>query len=262
MSITLECNSNRGMREIEPRGIVCVATARIFESPVAEERAEVNECSSSSEAASSTTSSIGKNSDLSSNGENCEDENEVQSAFKGTLDAMDALEEALSMRRGISKFYNGKSKSFTSLAEASSSSCIKEITKPENAYTRRRRNLLAFNHVWDKNRSFPHRSNGGGISKRPISSSKSTLALAVAMSSSESISSASEDSTSSSMSNTPTHLPPLHPRSRTYHNNLASLPSPRQNFSPWRSFSVADLQQCATTSDKTDTDLKYNVTRV
>ncbi|KDP34021.1 hypothetical protein JCGZ_07592 [Jatropha curcas] len=260
MSIALE--SSRGMREIGPSGyarggIACVATAAIFESPTEtrvvdaeEERAEVNECSSS--AASSTTSSIGKDSDLSgresSDGENCEEENEVQSAYKGTLDAMDALEEALPMRRGISKFYDGKSKSFTSLAEASSSCSIKDITKPENAYTRRRRNLLAFSHVWEKNRSFPYRNNGGGISKRPISSSKSTLALAVAMSSSESISSTSEDSTSSSNSKSPPHLPPLHPQSRTSHNNLASLPSPKQNFSPWRSFSVADLQYCSTTT--------------
>ncbi|KAF2304266.1 hypothetical protein GH714_029026 [Hevea brasiliensis] len=163
---------------------------------------------------------------------------------------MDSLEEALPIRRGISKFYNGKSKSFTSLAEVSSSSSIKDIAKPENAYSKRRKSLLALSHVWDKNRCFPHRSNGGGISKRPISLSRSTLALAVAMSSSESISSTSEDSTSSSKS--PPQLPPLHPRSRTSHNNLASLPSPQETFSPWRSFSVADLQQCATTFDKTD----------
>jgi hypothetical protein len=153
-------------------------------------------------------------------------------------------------RRGISNFYNGKSKSFTSLSDASSSPSIKDIAKPENAYTRKRRNLLAFSHVWEKTRSFPYRS---GIAKRPISNSKSTLALAVAMSSSESISSASEDSTSTSKS--PPNLPPLHPRSRASHNNLTSLPSPRQNFSPWRSFSLADLQQCTMVNsfcDKTD----------
>ncbi|KAF2285062.1 hypothetical protein GH714_037675 [Hevea brasiliensis] len=264
MSIALE--SSRGMKEIEPSryprgGIACVATPAIFESQAErravdkkEEAAEVNECSTS---ASSTTSSIGKNSDLSgrdsSDGENCEEENEVQSAYKGTLKSMDALEEALPMRRGISVFYNGKSKSFTSLAEASYSPCIKDIAKPDNAYSRRRRNLLALSHVLDKNRCFPHRSNGGGISKRPISSSRSTLALAVAMSNSESTGSTSEDSTSSSNSKSQ-HLPPLHPRSMASYNNLASLPSPQQKFSPWRSFSVADLQQCASntaTLDKT-----------
>ena len=143
-------------------------------------------------------------------------------------------------RRGISSFYNGKSKSFTSLEEASSSSSsIKDIAKAENAYTRKRRNLLAFNHVWEnKNRNFPLKSHiGGGISKRPLGSSRSTLALAVAMSnsSSDSISNSSEDSIPRSP--TPPPLPPLHPQSRS-----------SKNVSAWRSYSVADLQQCDTTS--------------
>lgn len=47
-------------------------------------------------------------------------------------------------RRGISNFYNGKSKSFTSLADSTTSSSIQDIAKPENAYTRKRRNLGAF----------------------------------------------------------------------------------------------------------------------
>lgn len=119
-------------------------------------------------------------------------------------------------RRGISSFYSGKSKSFTSLGEASSACSIKDIAKQENAYTRRRRNVLAINHVWDKNR---------GNGKRPITSSRSSLALAVAMSSSESIASTSDDSSSRS----PPRLPPLHPRSRG---------------SSWRSYSVADFEQC------------------
>ncbi|KAJ6698254.1 hypothetical protein OIU79_011723 [Salix purpurea] len=230
MSIAVDhnsCNSGR---------IGCVAS--LFESPV-ERRKEMEEECSPSSSTTSSSSSIGKNSDLTDGGEDGLEENEVQSAYKGTLDSMEALEEVLPVRRGISNFYNGKSKSFTSLSDASSSPTIKDIAKPENAYTRKRRNLLAFTHVWEKNRSFPFRS---GIAKRPISNSKSTLAFAVAMSSSESISSASEDSSSTSKS--PPHLPPLHPGSRASHNNLTSLPSPRQSFSPWRSLSLVDLQQC------------------
>ncbi|KAL5786453.1 hypothetical protein ACOSQ2_008845 [Xanthoceras sorbifolium] len=207
-----------------------VACAAVYEP---DEKEEQNWCSSSS------TSSIGRNSDLSgrsSEGEDSE-ENEVQSSYKGPLIMMDSLEEALPIRRGISNFYNGKSKSFTSLAEATSASSVKDIAKQENAYTRRRRNLLAVTHIWDKNRCSPLRN----ISKRPISSSKSSLALAVTMSSSESISSASEDSSSNSRS--PPRLPPLHPQSRA---------------SAWRSYSVADLHQCTSDSylsyitDKTD----------
>lgn len=149
-------------------------------------------------------------------------------------------------RRGISQFYNGKSKSFTSLGDAASTPSVKDLVKPENAYTRRRRNLMAFNHVWDKNRSYPPlRSNGGGISKRTMSLSRSALALAVAMSNSDSSSSiTSEDSTCSSNSS----LPPLHPRNRvsSSSSSVAAPSSPLQrNFSSWRSFSLVDLHHCA-----------------
>jgi len=144
-------------------------------------------------------------------------------------------------RRSISKFYNGKSKSFTTLADAASSPSVKDIAKPENAYTRKRRNLMALNNVLDRNKSYPLRFSGGGICKRSISLSKSTLALAVAMNNSDSSSSiTSEDSGSSSnsipspSSSSLSLLPPLHPRNKL------------QNLSSWRSFSVADLQQhCA-----------------
>ncbi|KAJ8750789.1 hypothetical protein K2173_015970 [Erythroxylum novogranatense] len=198
------------------------------------------ECSTSS----SATSSIGKNSDLSGGRLSDGEENEVQSAFTGTLDSMDSLEEALPIRRGISKFYNGKSRSFTCLSETTTYSSVKDIAKPENVYAKRRRNLLAYNnHLWEKekNRSFPYRINPGGISKRSIVLSRSTLALAVAMSSSESISSTSEDSNSSSNSRSPPRLPPVHPRTKVSSSNLASSPSPRHKLSPWRSLSLADF---------------------
>ncbi|KAI9192403.1 hypothetical protein LWI28_022423 [Acer negundo] len=207
-----------------------MACASVYDPPaICNEKEEEEEEEEEDWCSSSSTSSIGRNSDLSGRSSEEEDEdseeNEVQSSYKGPLLVMDSLEEALPLRRGISNFYNGKSKSFTSLAEASSASSVKEIAKQENAYTRRRRNILAVNHIWDKNRCSPLRN----ISKRPmISSSKSSLALAVAMSSSESISSTSEDS-SCSHSRSPPRLPPLHPQSRA---------------SAWRSYSVADLQQC------------------
>ncbi|KAI3468052.1 hypothetical protein Pfo_024715 [Paulownia fortunei] len=172
---------------------------------------------------SDESSSIGKNSDLSENSlEKSGDGEEVQSSYKGPLDAMEALEEVLPIRRGISRFYNGKSKSFASLVDASSSSSIKDIGKPDNAYLRKRRNLLACNLTWDKTRSSPLRGNGGGISKRVTSSSRTTLALAVAMSNSESDKQAGECNSAGSL----------------------SVSSSRKDFSSWRSFSLADLQQC------------------
>ncbi|KAH1212417.1 hypothetical protein AAZX31_14G097400 [Glycine max] len=200
-----------------------------------EEDAAAEECCTSN-----SSSSIGRNSDVSSERSMEEGENEVESAYHGPLHAMETLEEVLPIRRGISNFYNGKSKSFTTLADAVSSPSVKDIAKPENAYTRRRRNLMALNHIWDKNnRNYPLRSSGGGICKRSISLSRSSLALAVAMNNSDSSSSITSDDSGSSSNSIPppSPLPPLHPRNR-----VSSL----RNFSPWRSFSLTDLQQhCA-----------------
>ncbi|KAL7112282.1 hypothetical protein ACP275_05G142800 [Erythranthe tilingii] len=176
---------------------------------------------------SDESSSIGENSDLSQNSieKLTEDFEEVQSPFK---DAIEALEQVLPTRKGISRFYNGKSKSFTTLAEASSSSSplsssIKHIAKPENPYIRRRRNLLAYNLTLHKNRVSCLRSNGGGTFKKaPSSNRTSNLALAVAM-------------------------------------NSEKAEEPKNSFSAWRSFSLADLHQCVsvdtkicTVSDKLD----------
>lgn len=80
-------------------------------------------------------------------------------------------------RRGLSKFFNGKAKSFSSLANVSS---IEELAKPENPYARRRRTTIG-----DRHKSFPPLSGTSttGISKRPPSHSGSRggLAMAVAM---------------------------------------------------------------------------------
>ncbi|KAL4383146.1 hypothetical protein GQ457_15G000140 [Hibiscus cannabinus] len=142
------------------------ARASLLVKPLEEEEEEEEEdgCSSSW---------IGMNSDDDDDGAG-EVEVEVENSFNGrSLDTMDSLQQVLPMRRGISSFYNGKSKSFTSLAQASS---VEEIAKPENAYTRRRRNLLAINHAWDRRKRLNL--------KTPIRSSKATLAfLAVAMAS-------------------------------------------------------------------------------
>lgn len=163
----------------------------------------------------------------------------------------------VNFRRGISRFYNGKSKSFTSLGDASTSASCKDLAKPDNAYNRKRRNLLAYSHVWDKNRNFPLRSNGGGISKKLATTSRSTLALAVAMSSSDGSNSSSSDDLNSSLngiSRSPSLLlPPLHPQARPYHNNVSSSsPPPQRNLSAWRSYSLADLQHCAAATTGTN----------
>lgn len=149
-------------------------------------------------------------------------------------------------RKGISKFYNGKSKSFTSLADVSGCSSVKDLAKPENAYARKRRNLLAYSNYYDKSRNCPLRSNGGGISKRPFNTSRSTLALAVTMSSSESGNSCEDSNPSANLSSSHSpFLPPLHPQAKKSSNNVpssSSSPPSQQKFPPWRSFSLSDLQ--------------------
>jgi len=131
-------------------------------------------------------------------------------------------------RRGVSKFYDGKSKSFMSLADAVSSQSAKDIAKPENAYTRRRRNLMALNHIWEKNTNFLLRSNNGGISKRTISSNRSDVALAFAMNY-DSSSCSSEESTSSSNSRSTTPL-----QGNQVPSTSSSPISPnKDNFSDW-----------------------------
>ncbi|KAL3497414.1 hypothetical protein ACH5RR_040146 [Cinchona calisaya] len=226
---------------------------------------------------SSSTSSIGKNSDVSEKSmENSGETEEVQSSYKGPLDAMEALEEVLPIRRGISRFYNGKSKSFASLGDAASStSSVKELAKPENAYMRKRRNLLACSLAWDnnnnnnnnkKNRSSLLKSNGGGVSKRVCSSSRSSLALAVTMSNSgiNNIRNENLSPCANTISGSPSSLlrACLHSQFRESQSNGSSLSSPRQNFSAWRSLSLADLQQCfsvtaaCTSTTTTQLDIK------
>ncbi|KAG7564360.1 hypothetical protein ISN44_As10g011270 [Arabidopsis suecica] len=154
---------------------------------------------------SSSFDSIGNNSDDDEGGEN-----EVESSYKGPLDMMESLEEALPIKRGISKFYKGKSKSFTSLSETASLP-VKDLTKLENPYSRRRRNLLS------------HRIRSrGGISKKPV---RSVLAVAVmAMRQRE-----GDSSSSSGENSLPTPYHKTHPRQRkgSFGNCVPVVDSPR-----------------------------------
>lgn len=96
-----------------------------------------------------------------------------------------------------------------------SSSSTKHLAKPDNAYMRRRRNLLACSLTWDKNRS-----NGGGISKRVTGSSRASLALAVAL------------------------KDPDTERQGAGQCISAGSGEVAKEFSSWRSYSLADLQRC------------------
>ncbi|CAN8252520.1 unnamed protein product [Cochlearia groenlandica] len=169
---------------------------------------------------------------------------------------MESLEQVLPIRKGISKYYNGKSKSFTSLVEeaesalTSSSSSVKDLAKPENPYSRRRRNLLS-HQIWENNKTTPR----GGISKKHImSSSRSALTLAMAvaagvMTVGEGSSSSSGGDSSSSPGSSPTNSGSP-PRQRHHHHHHKMLPPlyPRSqgssSFYAGRSYTVADFPRC------------------
>ncbi|KAH9297504.1 hypothetical protein KI387_029186, partial [Taxus chinensis] len=168
---------------------------------------------------SDCSSSIGKDDSLSSSIDDDAGDMEVESKLKGPLDCMAELEDSLPVKRGLSNFFSGKSKSFTCLADIAS---VKELAKAENPYNKRRRNLLPYGSSWERNRFHPPRNSSSGISKKAMHSSKSTLALALAMSKSEDSSERNEKDI---------HLPPLPPQGR----------SQRSFVSP-RSFSLTDLQ--------------------
>ncbi|PKA63994.1 hypothetical protein AXF42_Ash005006 [Apostasia shenzhenica] len=237
MSIALERGA--GIRGAEfVRSVGCVP---IYESSEIEEGRGKDlphktsaECSPSS----SSSSSIGKDSDDSGRGLQQDQDGgmgEVESTYKGPLQGMESLEESLPIRRSISNFYAGKSKSFTNFADAMSS-CIsaKDLGKTENAYSRRRRNLLASKAICERPYSINLlRSSGGGIAKRPLSSTRSSLALAVTMSGSPKRSNNAEDGNDQSI------LPPLHPPSKS--SSTVGSPSRLQYPFPMRSFSFSDL---------------------
>ncbi|XP_008786650.2 uncharacterized protein LOC103704917 [Phoenix dactylifera] len=192
----------------------------------------------------SCSSSIGRNSEGSAGGSGSDGEEsgetEVQSRYKGPMETMDALEESLPIRHGISKFYCGKSKSFTNLADVSSYSSAKVLAKPENPYNRKRKNLLAFNIMYERSQSNELRSMEGGISKRPAISSRCTSASTMSMSCSESNSNNGEEDHDPSRL-----LPPRYPHSRAAA-SVASAPfdisPPEKSSFPMRSFSLTDLE--------------------
>ncbi|CAL5012861.1 unnamed protein product [Urochloa decumbens] len=198
-------------------------------------------------ASACSSSSIGRDSDdeCPPSGKEEEGEGEVQSAFMGGagggggLAGLEALEEALPIRRSISKFYNGKSKSFACLKEAiTSSGSAKDITKADNAYSRKRKNLLAYSIMYGT----PHETAAAQVyettpPKRFASLSRNSLAT-LASSSSRS---------SSSISIEENELPEqIH--SPLPHDDFISTPrsescTPNASSVPMRSLSMMDLHR-------------------
>lgn len=232
------------------RGIGCVA---IYDSAGIEERKRTDRSPSlagEAEEASSSSSSVGEDSDDAGSGE--EDEEEVQGECRGPLHGMQSLEESLPFSRGISSFYNGKSKSFTSLSDAAVS-CVsaKDLSKDENAYTRKRRNLLALKTMLGR----PHtilKSSAGCINRKLSAPARSASAIAAATGVSPRLGHGADDPHIHHQN----ILPPRPGKSTAAAAYAASVRSPSsQQFSfPSRSFSLGDLSQIASLSSSVEDD--------
>ncbi|XP_028781249.1 uncharacterized protein LOC114737488 [Neltuma alba] len=95
----------------------------------------------SSESSSSIGTPDDSDNDLLFNkdGDAQEDGEEVQSKFHG-LASLDALEDSLPVKRGLSGHFDGKSKSFSDLSQITT---VKDLKKQENPFNKRRRLLIA-----------------------------------------------------------------------------------------------------------------------
>ncbi|CAM6048250.1 unnamed protein product [Sphagnum compactum] len=109
---------------------------------------------------------------------------EAQSAYRGPLHQMSALESSLPIKRpGLSKFFGGKSRSFSSLADVSS---VSDLAKPNNPYAKRRRMMgplvNASQTSLDRHRSYPplSRTSVASFSKK-TASNRSTNTLTIAL---------------------------------------------------------------------------------
>ncbi|KAL2632345.1 hypothetical protein R1flu_017031 [Riccia fluitans] len=107
---------------------------------------------------------------------------EAESTFRSNSASqmnLSSLESSLPIRRGLSKFWSGKAKSFACLQDVSSLASLADLAKPENPYSRRRRIASEFG---VRSSSLLSRPSTSGISKKPPSGTgKSCLAVAVAI---------------------------------------------------------------------------------
>lgn len=142
-------------------------------------------------------------------------------------------------RRSISKFYNGKSKSFACLKEAiTSSGSAKDITKTDNAYSRKRKNLLAYSIMYgNSHETVATQVYETAPPKRLASLSRNSLATLASSSSRSSSSISIEENELPEQLHSP--LSPddfiSTPRSRSF--------SPNASSAPMRSLSMMDLHR-------------------
>lgn len=93
-----------------------------------------------SEASSQSSSSIGQPDDDT----DADDDNEEEEDVQSTLSSLASLEDSLPIKKGLSNFYGGKSKSYGNLGEVRSLQ-VQDLGKSDNPFNKRRRTLMAYN---------------------------------------------------------------------------------------------------------------------
>ncbi|KAL5200243.1 hypothetical protein ABZP36_021446 [Zizania latifolia] len=101
-----------------------------------------------------------------------ESDGEVQSSYRGALDTMDALQEALPRRRGMTKFYNTKSSSLSAENVVSSSQCTKAPTSPEDPSPKKRKCPTPFSFDQDKSQQSKDLSPANDATNSPTNCKK------------------------------------------------------------------------------------------
>ncbi|XP_027904402.1 nucleolin-like [Vigna unguiculata] len=96
------------------------------------------------------------------------EEEEVQSKLKirTGLGSLDAMEDSLPIKRGLSSHFDGKSKSFSDLSQVSTLKDLKELQKQESPFNKRRRVLIASK--WSRRSSFYSWSNPQSMPLLPV----------------------------------------------------------------------------------------------
>lgn len=108
----------------------------------------------------------------SSSRETSHDETEIESARKEPACIPFSMEASSPPRKGLSKFYAGKARSFSCMMDVGS---VKDLAKPEVAHGKKRRATSSISGLP------PLQKGVSTIAKKSLHSGKSTLALAVAM---------------------------------------------------------------------------------
>ncbi|KAF8378873.1 hypothetical protein HHK36_030222 [Tetracentron sinense] len=90
----------------------------------------------------------------------------------GPLHEISSIMQQLHFKRGLSKHYQGKSQSFTSLTNVR---CLEDLVKPENPYRKKLKSCKSYGGLSEGNKSYPPNTCSRTISKKALRGSCSSL---------------------------------------------------------------------------------------